>query len=110
MGEPHTLTRLYTPVARLTEGAEGERSVISEGAEEGGATKSQHRQGRAIDIYPPRGMTIVQFREKARMFARMKPLVGALGVYRWGTRPRAGGRLVVWNQVPAGTQMRDARA
>ena len=62
---------------------------------QGGATKSQHRQGRAIDLYPPRGMMIEEFHAKVRMFARMEPLVGALGLYRWGIhldiRPRKSG-------------------
>ena len=81
---------------------------------QGGATKSQHRQGRAIDLYPPRGMSLDEFPAKARMFARMEPLVGALGMYRWGvhldTRARAGGQLVGWSRVTAGTAMHDRRS
>ena len=51
---------------------------------QGGARKSQHPGGKAIDLYPPRRMTIEEFHAKARTFARMEPLVGALGLYRWG--------------------------
>ena len=36
VGALHTLIQLYTPVARLTERAEGERSVVSQGAEDEG--------------------------------------------------------------------------
>ena len=42
----------------------------------------------------------------------MEPLVGGLGLYRWRVhmdiriRP---GRLVTWNQVPAGTALHDRR-
>lgn len=84
---------------------------------QGGATKSQHAQGKAIDLHVPAGgpswtLALADFHGKARMFARMEPLVGGLGLYRWGVhldvRTRAAGRLVVWSQVSAGTRMHDA--
>ena len=87
---------------------------------QGGAARSQHVQGRAVDLYPPTdghpgpGLAALKaFHEKAREFARVESLVGGLGLYAWGAhvdiriRP---GRLVVWNQVPAGTAMHDVRA
>ena len=83
----------------------------------GGAPNSQHPQGRAADSYPPvpvgkrRRMTMRTFHVHAQAYARSDRRVGGLGLYRWGvhldTRTRKNGRLVVWNQVPAGTRMHD---
>ncbi len=91
----------------------------------GGASKSQHPQGRAADPHPPRArkgrtdpfkflvMPVAEFREKAREYAKLDKRVGGLGVYNWGIhidiRPRKNGRLVVWNRVKARTPMHDAR-
>ncbi|HEU02037.1 hypothetical protein LCGC14_0987240 [marine sediment metagenome] len=85
----------------------------------GGAKASQHLRGRAADCYPPRPtgqrkrLIRSKFHRLAREFARIDPRVGAIGLYRWGvhldTRARKNGRLVVWNQVSAGTAMHDGK-
>ena len=80
---------------------------------QGGARKSQHPQGRAIDCHRPAGLKLVPFHFLAREFARIEPLVGGLGLYRWGVhldiRIRSG-RLAFWNQVPTGTALHDRAA
>jgi hypothetical protein len=86
---------------------------------QGGAKKSQHLRGTAADSYPPRPIgkrkRLIQtkFHRLAREFARNDPRIGGLGLYAWGvhldTRARKHGRLVVWNQVPAGTKMHDSK-
>ena len=77
----------------------------------GGARHSQHVQGRAIDLAPPRGWTIEGFHAVVRAVAREDPRIGAVGYYRWGVhvdiRSRRAGRLVAWSAVGPGTPMRD---
>lgn len=78
-----------------------------------GSSRSQHLAGRALDCCPPAMMFLGEFLDRAKAFAVADQHVGGFGRYRWGVhldiriRP---GRLVVWNQVPAGTRMHDARA
>lgn len=76
----------------------------------GGSANSQHLQGRALDCYPPAVMFIGEFREQAKEFALADDRVGGFGSYRWGVhwdiRPR-GSKLIVWNQVPAGTSLHE---
>lgn len=84
----------------------------------GGAARSQHPQGRAADPHPPwldeRRMGRAQFHAAARAYAALDRRVGGLGLYTWGvhldTRPRTGGRLVIWNQVAAKTRIHDQPA
>lgn len=85
----------------------------------GGAKTSQHLSGRAADCYAPRPtgqrarLVRPKFHRLAREFAKKDPRVGGLGLYRWGvhldTRARKNGRLVVWNQVSAGTKMHESK-
>ena len=76
----------------------------------GGAAQSQHVQGRALDCYPPAAMALGAFRDHAKAFALGDDRIGGIGFYQWGVhwdiRPR-GPRLIVWNQVPAGTRLHD---
>ena len=76
----------------------------------GGSANSQHLQGRALDCYPPAVMFLGEFREQAKEFALADDRVGGFGSYRWGVhwdiRPR-GSKLIVWNQVPAGTSLHE---
>ncbi|MEE8476889.1 MAG: D-Ala-D-Ala carboxypeptidase family metallohydrolase [Gemmatimonadales bacterium] len=85
---------------------------------QGGASRSRHVSGQALDLYPPRfaqlrpGLTTLEaFHAAARVFALAEPIVGGLGLYTWGvhldTRRRTHGRLVVWNRVETGTMMHD---
>ena len=86
---------------------------------QGGAKASQHLRGRAADSYAPRPtgkrmrLKRPKFHRLAREFAKNHPLVGGLGLYRWGvhldTRARKNGRLVYWNKVHAGTAMHDGK-
>jgi uncharacterized protein YcbK (DUF882 family) len=80
----------------------------------GGATNSQHLEGRALDIRPPAGMTPDHMagRIKDAWTASLLPSLGGIGVYpkarfvHIDTR-RTGGRLVAWF---GGAQMKDTRA
>ena len=96
----------------------------------GGASKSQHPQGKAADPHPPllppsgvkadgtfiarRKMPIREFHKKAREYADQDENVGGLGFYTWGIhfdiRPRRADRLIVWNKVPAKTRLHDRPA
>ena len=66
---------------------------------QGGAKKSQHIEGRALDLYTPKGWTREQFHQLARNIARRNTDIGAIGYYRWGvhvdTRKR-GQKLIAW--------------
>jgi len=64
----------------------------------GGARRSQHVQGRALDLMRPR-WTAARLHREARAFAEARPeLVGGLGYYptfvHFDTRPTD--RLIVW--------------
>ena len=76
----------------------------------GGARHSQHVQGRAIDLAPPRGWTVTGFHAVVRAVAREDSRIGAVGYYRWGVhvdiRSRRAGRLVAWSAVGPGTGVR----
>ncbi len=77
---------------------------------QGGARHSQHVQGRAIDLYPPRGMSIERFHQLARECSQIESsLIRGLGLYGWGVHLdlRHSERLVVWNKVSAGTRLHD---
>ena len=67
----------------------------------GGGKRSQHLEGRALDLYPPSGMSMFEFHALARTFALTDHRVGGFARYTWGvhidTRPRvASGRLTTW--------------
>lgn len=71
----------------------------------GGARRSQHLQGRALDLYPPRGVRLATFQEAVRLLADQmadegRDLVGGLGYYptflHVDTRGGVGDRLIVW--------------
>lgn len=76
----------------------------------GGSARSQHLYGRALDCYPPAAMFLGEFRSRAKEFALGDPRIGGIGFYSWGVhwdiRPR-GTRLIVWNQIPAGTRLHE---
>ena len=72
----------------------------------GGAKNSQHMEGRALDLYPPTGMTIAKLYEICRDRARLhESKIGGLGRYptfvHIDIRPLAEGRLVVWQGTRA---------
>ena len=68
----------------------------------GGARHSQHVEGRALDLYPPRGISLDRFYEIIRAYAgRHESVIFGLGRYptfvHLDTRPRpTHGRLIVW--------------
>lgn len=70
----------------------------------GGARKSQHVRGRALDLYPPRGVSVREFAQRVRLLANElydagEDLVGGIGYYPWGVHvdTRPGNRLVVFH-------------
>ena len=72
----------------------------------GGARKSQHVEGRAVDIRTPRGLTREDFHERVRTCCREHLAAGGVGYYPWGvhvdTRPRGqSGRLASWGKDSA---------
>ena len=77
----------------------------------GGAPRSQHVQGRALDCHPVAGMFLAEFHVGALACARIDDRIGGIGLYRWGVhldvRPHT--RLVVWNKISAGTALREKR-
>ena len=70
----------------------------------GGATKSQHPQGRAFDLYAPRRWTRARFHALLHDIGQADMRIGAIGYYRWGvhvdTRTR-GRRLIGWGSRTA---------
>ena len=66
-----------------------------------GASKSQHVQGRALDLRPPDGMDAREFGAIVRAVAEMMPEGGGVGQYRTfvhvDTRPRNHGHLTTWD-------------
>ena len=57
----------------------------------GGSARSQHVQGRALDLRTPDHLTLGSFWAIVQEVARLTPSIGGLGVYDWGvhvdTRP-----------------------
>jgi hypothetical protein len=81
----------------------------------GGAERSQHCQGRALDLYPPAGWTVHRFYEAIRAIAKERGshLFG-LGLYptfvHIDTRPRpAHGRLILWEGTRAWAEVKDGK-
>lgn len=71
----------------------------------GGAPNSQHVEGRAIDLYPPKGVSVAAFQRSIRALADQmvdegRDLIGGVGYYPWGchvdVRGGIGDRLIVW--------------
>jgi hypothetical protein len=71
----------------------------------GGAGNSQHTHGRAMDLYPPKGVPLDAFQNSVReladrMLAEGKDLIGGIGYYPWGVhvdiRGGIGDKLIVW--------------
>ena len=74
---------------------------------QGGVVKSQHIQGRALDLHTPKGWKTSGFHALARGIAQENKTIGAIGYYRWGvhvdTRHR-GRKIAAWGSSTA--QMR----
>ena len=70
----------------------------------GGAKKSQHIEGRALDLYTPKGWKTSAFHALAKYLAQENQNIGAIGYYGWGvhvdTRPR-GRKLIAWGSPTA---------
>ena len=71
----------------------------------GGAKNSQHLQGRAMDLLPPKGVTVAAFQNGIRkiadeMVAEGKDLIGGIGYYptfcHVDVRGGVGDKLIVW--------------
>lgn len=67
----------------------------------GGSRNSQHIQGRALDLYPPTGMTVQRLYDICRERARCADsALGGIGKYpafvHIDTRPLSNGRLTAW--------------
>ena len=72
----------------------------------GGVKKSQHLQGRALDLHTPTGWKTSEFHALAQYLAQKNQNIGAIGYYRWGvhvdTRPRPRGqKLIAWGSTTA---------
>ena len=77
----------------------------------GGAKHSQHTQGRALDLYPPKGMSLDAFYRICRDRARLdESTIGGLGRYptfvHIDIRPLAAGKLVVWQGSRAWAELK----
>lgn len=78
----------------------------------GGARNSQHVQGRALDLYPPKGMTVPEFARIVREVAgRADSRLTGVGYYPSFVHvdirpPRPDGRLTVWRGDRAWAELR----
>lgn len=64
-----------------------------------GSRNSQHKEGTALDPYPPRGVSVQELQERARELAgRRGSLIRGVGRYVWGVHidVRRSLRIVVW--------------
>ena len=50
----------------------------------GGAAKSQHVDGRALDLHTPPGWSLKRFHDLGRSMGSVAPKLGGIGYYRWG--------------------------
>jgi uncharacterized protein YcbK (DUF882 family) len=77
----------------------------------GGAKRSQHCQGRALDLYPPKGWGIDQFYAAVRQVA-LSRASGIHGLGRYPSfvhidvRPRADGLVTVWSGSRAWAELK----
>lgn len=81
----------------------------------GGAEESQHCHGRALDLYPPKGVTVDVFYRIIRDIARThESAIRGLGRYptfvHVDVRPIAMNRLVVWTGTRAWAEIKDSHA
>lgn len=78
----------------------------------GGARNSQHVQGRALDVKPPKGWTVARLYDVIRSRAGMAAsAINGIGIYggfvHFDIRPlRADGRLTVWRGTRAWAEAR----
>ena len=76
----------------------------------GGSKRSQHCEGRALDLYPPAGMSPLEFYKRVRRIVLAKGCpVHGLGRYprfvHIDIRERADGRVTVWSGTRAWAEM-----
>jgi len=64
----------------------------------GGVPLSQHCEGRALDLYTPRGFARDEFVERIRATYRSGSPIRGLGIYPWGCHVdvRPADKLIVW--------------
>lgn len=77
----------------------------------GGAPRSQHLEGRALDLYPPKGWTIDRFYAAVRRVALARENeIHGLGRYptfvHIDIRPRVDGRVTVWTGTRAWAELK----
>ena len=78
----------------------------------GGSKASQHVQGRALDLYPPTGMSVGQLYAVCRERARVaESQIHGIGIYPTFVHidirpPRADGKLTVWHGSRAWAEVR----
>ena len=72
----------------------------------GGRPRSQHIEGRALDVATPREMSAAEFHARVRAWTETAPDLRGLGYYRWGVHidVRPAGRLVAWNGRSVGVR------
>jgi uncharacterized protein YcbK (DUF882 family) len=107
---PHSFTLDVTRLPNLVEGFEALRQQIHQplivlsayrtpqyNKLIGGASRSQHTEGRALDIRTPKGLTNRQLFDQLVNLSNVTPIRG-IGLYRWGchfdVRPQT--RLSIW--------------
>ena len=72
--------------------------------QQGGVEKSQHIEGRALDLHTPKGWKTSAFHALAKYLAQEHMDIGAIGYYSWGVHidtRRRGRRLVAWGSSTA---------
>lgn len=79
----------------------------------GGAKESQHCEGRALDLYPPTGVSIDRFYVVIREWAlRPESAIGGLGRYpafvHIDVRPTPHAKLAVWRGGRAWAELKEA--
>lgn len=76
------------------------RSPAYNATVEGSALRSQHVEGRALDLRPPAGMTVKAFHAVILGLSRDCLDIGGIGRYRTfvhvDIRPRVAGRIATW--------------
>ena len=72
----------------------------------GGRPRSQHVEGRALDVATPREMSAPEFHDRVREWAGTAPDLRGLGYYRWGVHidVRPAERLVAWSGKSVGVR------